>query len=716
MRSVAIACVKNEIDIVEPFVRHTVAIVDRLVILDNGSQDGTLDVLRALRKEGLPLDVVEDPLLGKYQSQRMTRLMHEWAIGRHDADWVVALDGDEFLVIPQDAPLVPGEIDGDRPIAVPWRTYVAGPSDDVGQLNPVLRIRSRRVANGWEASKVMVPRTLAALPNATIAQGSHEIFVDGRCCEPRRHESGYLAHFPLRSAGQYAAKIALNSLQYQTMAERNWQWAFHYKEPFELLKRDLRAFTASFTTVAMHYAAPREARIEAATVIDPICYRGGPLRYTPPVDDISRPWQTLLSYAEDLARRYAVLAGGLTGGQQLAMEQQAAIVAGLYDQLEQQRKHLACFVDQAAAAREEQQKQAAAARAEQQKQVAALAANLDAQLAEAKRQRLEMEEQLRVAGSQLARVSRSWTWRIGRLVVGPAAWANRSQRRCLQALTSLHLRTSPKRLPIPNLQIHVAHSCNLHCESCSHYANQGHRGIVALDEAERWMRLWNRRLSPQIFALLGGEPAMHPQLTEFVRMARKYWPEAELQLITNGLLLKRHHDLPAALRETDTCVCLSIHHGSRSYQEKLRPVLELVETWERSQGIRVQYLHSHRVWTRRYKGFGSAMEPFDDGQPRLSWENCVAKGCYQLFEGKIWRCAPLAYLKLQAAKYELSERWQPYLNYQPLPPECTPEELAAFLAKEEEPCCGMCAREPQALELPLPMTVPFSAEPRRKAA
>jgi len=51
-----------------------------------------------------------------------------------------------------------------------------------------------------------------------------------------------------------------------------------------------------------------------------------------------------------------------------------------------------------------------------------------------------------------------------------------------------------------------------------------------------------------------------------------------------------------------------------------------------------------------------------------------------------------------------------------LPPECTPEELAAFLAKEEEPCCGMCAREPQALELPLPMTVPFSAEPRRKAA
>ena len=126
MKSVAVTCVKNEIDIIEAFVRHTLALVDHVVVLDNGSQDGTRDVLHALEKEGLPLDVVEDPSVGKYQSQRMTRLMREWAIGRRDADWVLALDGDEFLAIPEGSPLVPDAIDGDRPISIPWRTVCSG--------------------------------------------------------------------------------------------------------------------------------------------------------------------------------------------------------------------------------------------------------------------------------------------------------------------------------------------------------------------------------------------------------------------------------------------------------------------------------------------------------------------------------------------------------------------------------------------------------------
>ena len=340
--------------------------VDHLVVLDNGSRDGTCDVLRALEKEGLPLEVVEDPSPGKYQAQRMTRLMREWAVGRHGADWVLPLDGDEFLAIPQGAPLVPAETDADRPVSLPWRTYVPGDDDDLSEPNPVLRIRRRRVADGWEPAKVMVPRSLAALPDATLAQGSHELFVGGRRCDPCPHGSGHLAHFPLRSPGQYAAKIAVNSLQYQVMADRNWQWAYHYKEPFALLKRDLRAFTAGFSKAALRYAAPAEARIGLETVLDPLLYRGGPLRYTPRVDDATVAWQALLAYAEDLARQYAVLAAGLSDGQRLAAEQQAALVAGLHDQLEQQRQHIAYLTAEMARQREERQqekqKRAAAAR------------------------------------------------------------------------------------------------------------------------------------------------------------------------------------------------------------------------------------------------------------------------------------------------------------------------------------------------------------------
>jgi len=429
MRLVAIACVKNEIDIIEAFARHTLAIVDHLVVLDNGSGDGTSDVLRALAKEGLPLEIVEDPSLGMHQWRRMTHLMREWALGRYGADWVLALDGDEFLVVSAGSPVVPDATVTDRPISLSWRTYVPDDGDDPLQLNPALKIRRRRVTDKWESGKVMVPRALALLPNASLAQGNHELHVDGQPCQPRAHGSGYLAHFPLRSPGQHAAKVAVHSLQYHAMASRNWQWGYHYQDPFELLKRDARAFAASFPAVAQRYAVPAEAQIEPGTVVDPIPYRGGPLRYTPRVDDTTRAWHALLHYAEELAHRYAVLAAGLTEDQQLSVQQQAAVIADLYAQLEQQRKERAALVANVAARWEEHLRERAA-----------MAANANAQ------QEMHQKERAALLG-QLEQVRHSRTWKIGRLVVAPVAWAKRSRQQCSQALTHKLLPT--RRDPIP---------------------------------------------------------------------------------------------------------------------------------------------------------------------------------------------------------------------------------------------------------------------------
>ena len=398
MRLVAVTCVRNEIDIIEAFARHTLALVDHLVVLDNGSRDGTGDVLRALAKEGLPLEIVEDPSPGHYQWQRMTSLMREWAVGRYGADWVVALDGDEFLVV-QEEPLIPEEAATDRPISLLWRTYVPDACDDDAELNPVLRIRRRRTADTWEFVKVMVPKTLAALPNAHLAQGNHELFVDGQHCESRSQNRGYLAHFPLRSPGQYAEKIVINSLQLQAMAKRGQGWGYHYKDHFELLKQNEHALDENLSEAAQRYAAPAEAPIELGTVVDPIAYRGGPLRYTPRADDATRAWRALLDYAEDLARQHAVLTAGLTEDQRRSVQQQAAVVADLYAQLEQR-----------------------------QKDSTALTSSINTQLEEQQKERAAIE-------SQLAELRQSRTWRIGRLFVGPIAWARRSRQRYSQALT-----------------------------------------------------------------------------------------------------------------------------------------------------------------------------------------------------------------------------------------------------------------------------------------
>jgi len=254
------------------------------------------------------------------------------------------------------------------------------------------------------------------------------------------------------------------------------------------------------------------------------------------------------------------------------------------------------------------------------------------------------------------------------------------------------------------LEMHVAHGCNLTCESCSHYSNHAHAGIVSVEEADRWMRPWSRRVAVGEFTLLGGEPTIHPELPRFVGLVRRHWPQAHIKIISNGFFLHRHPTLPAVLAaDGNAHLVVSIHHDSAEYRERLEPIFALLAEWRRDHRVRVEMRPSQKMWTRRYQGFGDGMLPFEDGDHRASWQACPARYCKQLHDGRIWKCAPLAYLPMQKTKYRLSEKWDPYLAYRPLEPGCSRAELKTFSALEDEAACGMCSSEPRRFELPVPL-------------
>src|ERR1039457_5198589 len=81
-------------------------------------------------------------------------------------------------------------------------------------------------------------------------------------------------------------------------------------------------------------------------------------------------------------------------------------------------------------------------------------------------------------------------------------------------------------LSLARLELHVTHACNLACESCSHYSDQGHAGNLDLAHADRWMAAWSNRFAVEEFVLLGGVPTIHPRLSDFVVLARRHWPMA----------------------------------------------------------------------------------------------------------------------------------------------------------------------------------------------
>lgn len=88
---------RDEVDIAEAVLRQIASQVDHVIASDNGSVDGTRELLDALASE-LPLTVMDDPDPAYRQSEKMSALAR---MARDmGADWVVPHDYDEYWYSP----------------------------------------------------------------------------------------------------------------------------------------------------------------------------------------------------------------------------------------------------------------------------------------------------------------------------------------------------------------------------------------------------------------------------------------------------------------------------------------------------------------------------------------------------------------------------------------------------------------------------------------
>jgi hypothetical protein len=305
MTFIAISRVKNELDIIEAFVRHHAHSFDKLIVLDDGSTDGTLDILKALQAEGLPLVLICEPSVGYEQGRYMSRLMR-MAVDQYGADWIMPLDADEFLE-PADRMTLAQALEGRPPelLKVVWHTFVWKREDDASaEVNPVLRLRLRMPPSPEKLGKLLIPARLVSDGVAALTQGNHELMRRDETHVARLLDSICLCHFPIRTVAQYAGKIAIGYLQYTATPHWDRITGFHYAEPFRLLTESVDRFAETMTVQSCRYSlddgwpatgAPRDA---------PLRYRGGPLSLTPVRDTMLA---NVLLHTETIAETLAEL-------------------------------------------------------------------------------------------------------------------------------------------------------------------------------------------------------------------------------------------------------------------------------------------------------------------------------------------------------------------------------------------------------------------------
>ena len=88
------------------------------------------------------------------------------------------------------------------------------------------------------------------------------------------------------------------------------------------------------------------------------------------------------------------------------------------------------------------------------------------------------------------------------------------------------------------IEFHVVDRCNLNCNGCSHFAPMVKTDFDHFDMFFKDIhRLKELIEHVEIIRLLGGEPFLDKDITRYIRIARELYPQANIEIATNGLLV-----------------------------------------------------------------------------------------------------------------------------------------------------------------------------------
>ncbi len=304
-RIIGLSTVKNEQDIIEPFIRHNIAFLDFMIILDNGSNDATRNIISELMRELGNVVLTDLSDFGYWQSERMTRLLH-FCQTAFFADYIVLIDADEFIDAPDRMTfesilrtIMPGGIG-----LAPWRTFVLAPDEgEEATLDPPRSIKWRRAAEIPIYKKAIVRLDGLHFHDLTISQGNHSVFsATGRPVPCMDLDGLALAHFPVRSRDQLLTKsiIGWMAMLRKDPNVHKTNHSYQWRENFDLFSTDPNVPYTLVCESSIRYAQDRPP----IKLPEDIVFSCPPVNYIrkystgefgAPISIIAKAWESSLS-------------------------------------------------------------------------------------------------------------------------------------------------------------------------------------------------------------------------------------------------------------------------------------------------------------------------------------------------------------------------------------------------------------------------------------
>ena len=234
----AISMVRNEADIIEAFVRHTLSFADHLFIYDHNSTDNTRKILTALIDEGLSLSLEKIPYnIGFEQAMISTMLMT--IAFQQGYTLVIPLDADEFLLPDTGSPDLYSllkNVSTDKYYYLQWIEYRT--LDETSFFALPDRCLHKRAPE--DLFKIIIGIDFFHDTHCTIAQGSHNIIGENNNVLSGVLLDGiHIAHFPNRSINQIQYKYIMGWLSNVCKFTQHTYYAIHWADSFYKISKNI---------------------------------------------------------------------------------------------------------------------------------------------------------------------------------------------------------------------------------------------------------------------------------------------------------------------------------------------------------------------------------------------------------------------------------------------------------------------------------------------
>ena len=204
--------VRDEVDIIAPMIEHHLRQgVDVIIATDNGSVDGTTEILEKYAARGHVV-LRHDPVHRKQQGVVVTQMARD-AASIYGADWVLNADADEFWM-PKDPALTLRDVfvnlnKGIQSFLVEVVDMTGPPALAGTGLQRLLYrdLRSTKELNAVGLHSHSTPNAVhVGDPSVTVVQGNHLVSLASLGTPPPELAIEVL-HFPWRSWAQFSRKV-----------------------------------------------------------------------------------------------------------------------------------------------------------------------------------------------------------------------------------------------------------------------------------------------------------------------------------------------------------------------------------------------------------------------------------------------------------------------------------------------------------------------------